>query len=1039
MSIARNDRRTTSSHFGLAWTAVVSLFLPFGTLADDQGEIEEIVVTGSLIKRDNFDSASPLQVLDDVDLQAEATPALGEIVANQTFNYGTDVFASHYSVTNPEGNRSSANFRGLGEGATLALLDGKRVTDSNLNNLIPQIAIARVDILKDGASALYGSDAVAGVINVVSKKNVNGAEIGVFYNMDSEGDHDEYVANFLIGDRTDRGYFTFATEVREKTALFQTERPDITNQSVSSSDSGNPGVYDVPIRGPNGLILASNLKDDQNNAIPNVETLVDPGCGIAASPGGNGPNVGGMVRNNLSGRVSENVCLFEFGEFFNFVTPNKTINSYLNYEYRINDQFTYEGSFIYSRQRNKSRGAPSNPGGRIRDINNLLGGISGDHPGNPYRAFYDANDNGLIDTGEHLFAADVNGDKVPDRNTDGEVVLAADPFDASQGIPFNEDVKIADLRLFGKMGVRPSNLDETGANLGYATYDINQIRMTHEFTYSFDNGWEVAASGLMMQTNDIRNRKNGSFRAVLLGLQGELGPAPGVSDLREDQDGDGVVAMQWYNPFATNALNCADRVCTDPGVAANDNLGDYPNTQFVADSIDINALRRWQSKLTSIELLTTGDLLELRTGSVGAAFGAEWRQYNAEWDARSDENQCNNWYDACGGDYSAKDKNVSFYYEFAVPFVDDSFYGYGELQLAGRYSDYSGIGSSFDPKYAALYQPLTWLSFRASYSEAFIAPTIEQRFTPISSFLQSTNDFLLNDFEGTYRTNTFQGNQDLRPETAKISNFGVSLTFLEGDLNFGLDYSNFDFKDRITLLTGPRVVDQDFKKFLQAYPNTPACDPCKDGQGYAVNRSDAIAWINGTDTDSSIIRNEGPSYTIVNINAYYLNANAMQHSAFDFYANYSIDTNNLGSFRFDLSATQIDEYSFDFGGDNKGKAVGKQNLDIDVIPPLPKMRVIGSINWNFGDQALLLRARWADEVDATKVDAVIESLTYIDLTYAFTGFDWTSKGSMTTFEIGARNLTDEYPRPDGGFGAGIELALHDPRGRMFFGRVKHEF
>ena len=238
MSIARNDRRTTSSNFIIAWTAVFSLSLPCVTWADDQAEIEEIVVTGSLIKRDNFDSASPLQVLDDVDLQAEATPALGEIVANQTFNYGTDVFASHYSVTNPEGNRSSANFRGLGEGATLALLDGKRVTDSNLNNLIPQIAIARVDILKDGASALYGSDAVAGVINVVSKKNVNGAEIGVFYNMDSEGDHDEYVANFLIGDRTDRGYFTFATEVREKTALFQTERPDITNQSVSSSGTG---------------------------------------------------------------------------------------------------------------------------------------------------------------------------------------------------------------------------------------------------------------------------------------------------------------------------------------------------------------------------------------------------------------------------------------------------------------------------------------------------------------------------------------------------------------------------------------------------------------------------------------------------------------------------------------------------------------------------------------------------------------------------------------------------------------------------------
>ena len=1025
-----------SALYGAFVTALFSMFMPFAVSADDEeSAIEEIVVTGSLIKRDNFDSASPLQVLDDVDIQAESTPALGEIIYNQTFNYGTDVFASHYSVTNPEGSRSSANFRGLGEGATLSLLDGKRVTDSNLNNLIPQIAIARIDILKDGASALYGSDAVAGVINVVPKKNVDGAEVGMFYTMDSEGDHDEYVANFLIGDTTDRGYFTFATEIRERTPLFQTERSNITNQSNSSSGTGNPGMYDVPVR-------------DANGAISGLETLVDPGCGAATSPGGDGAGVAGMVRNNISGRVSNNVCRFEFGEFFNFVTPNKTINTYLNYEYRINDQLTYEGSFIYSRQRNRSRGSPTNPGGRIRDINNLLGGISGDHPGNPYRAFYDANANGAIDTGEHLFAADADGDLVPDRDAEGDIVLAADPFDSTQGVAFNEDVKIAALRLFGKMGVRPSNLDETGANLGYATHDINQIRMTHEFTYAFDNGWEMSASGLMMQTNDIRNRKNGSFRAVLLGLQGELGPAPGVADLREDQDGDGVIAMQWYNPFATNALKCADRVCTDPGVATNDLLGDYPNTQFVADSIDINALRRWQSKLTSIELFATGDMFELPTGTVGAAFGAEWRQYDAEWDARSDENQCNNWYDACGGDYLAKDKNVSYFFEFAVPFVDSDLLGYGELQLAGRYSDYSGIGSTFDPKYAMLYQPTNWLSVRASYSEAFIAPTIPQRFTPVSSFLQSTNDFLLNDFEGTYRTNSFQGNPNLSPETAKISNYGFSLAFLDNDLNFGFDYSNYDFKDRITLLRGPRVVGEDFKKFLQAYPDTPACgtvvrageilNPCSNGQEYDVNRADAIAWINGAASDPFIVRNDAPSYTIVNINAYYLNANAMEHTAYDVYANYSLNTENLGSFRFDVNATQIDEYSFDFGDGNTGDAVGLQNLGIDVIPPLPETRVIGSINWNLADHAVLLRARWAEEVDATW-GSVLESITYIDLTYSLTGFDWSSDGSITTLEIGARNLTDEYPTPDGAFGAGIELALHDPRGRMFFGRVKHEF
>ena len=472
-------------------------------------------------------------------------------------------------------------------------------------------------------------------------------------------------------------------------------------------------------------------------------------------------------------------------------------------------------------------------------------------------------------------------------------------------------------------------------------------------------------------------------------------------------------------------------------VATNPLLGDYPNSQFVADSIDINALRRWQSKLTSLELFATGDVMEIPTGIVSAAFGAEWRQYDVEWDARSDENQCNNWYDACGGDYMAKDKNISFYYEFAIPFVDNDTFGYGELQLAGRYSDYSGIGSTYDPKYAALYQPTNWLSVRASYSEAFIAPTIPQRFTPVSSFLQSTNDALFNDFEGTYRTNSFQGNPNLNPETAEITNIGFSLAFLDGDLNFGFDYSNYDFKDRITLLRGPRVVGQDFDKFLEAYPQ-PLCDPCQGAQTYQVDRDDAVAWVSSTATDPAIVRGDAPSYTIVNINAYYLNANAMEHTAYDVYANYSLNTDNFGSFRFDVNATQIDEYTFDFGDGNTGDAVGLQNLGIDVIPPLPETRVIGSINWNMGDHAVLVRARWADEVDATW-GSILESLTYVDLTYSMTGFDWSGDGSITTLEIGARNLTDEYPTPDGAFGAGIELALHDPRGRMFFGRVKHEF
>ena len=286
-------------------------------------------------------------------------------------------------------------------------------------------------------------------------------------------------------------------------------------------------------------------------------------------------------------------------------------------------------------------------------------------------------------------------------------------------------------------------------------------------------------------------------------------------------------------------------------------------------------------------------MLEIWAGTIAGAIGAEYRSYNQDWDSRSDENQCNNWYDACNFDYSAKDTISSVYFELGVPLLDSATAGFAELQVAGRYSSYKGIGSTFDPKVAALYQPTQWLSLRASYSEAFIAPSITDRFDPGGSFLQSTNDPLFNDFEGTYRTNTTSGNPDLRPETAQIYNIGVSMTFLDGTLNFGVDYSNYDFVDRITLLRGPRVVGADFTRFLAAFPQQ-ACSPCQTGQQYNVNRDDAIAWL--SQQDPSIVRGGRHPTQSSKYRRPGVNANKMVHTAWDAHGDYTWATDNLGTF-----------------------------------------------------------------------------------------------------------------------------------------------
>lgn len=1005
---------------GVTWfvLAAMAWSLPVRA-ADDDEQMEEVVVTGSLIKRSNFDSPSPLQILDAQDIVAEATPSLGEIINNQTFNYGGDNFASHYAITNPEGNRTSANFRGLGSGATLTLLDGKQLYDENLNNIIPQIAISRIEILKDGASAVYGSDAVAGVINVIPVKNFNGVKLGASYHVDSEGDHDEYVVSFLVGNSTDNGYFTFAMEGRERTVLMQTDRPELLQGSFGSSGTGNPGSYNVPIRDASGALSGV------------AQQLADPGCGVAASPGGNGQLMTGNTRNNLSGRLnaSGSTCLFEFGEFFNFVTPNNVLNAYLNYEYQFTDNLVYESSLGFSHMKTNSRGSPTNPGGSIRDINRILGGIVGDHPGNPYRAFYDANGDGLItlDGTELLFAMDANGDGIPDRadpvggEINGVVLLPADPFDPTMGIPFNEDVQIAALRLFGKMGTLPSNLDSTGANLGYATYDVTVLRSYHDLTLTLDNGWEITASYGYEEQTDLNTNKNNSFNAVLLGFQGLLGPTPGVDDLDS--------AYNYYNPFASNALNCVNRVCVDNGVANNPNLGDYTNDQYVADAMDVNATAINRLKLQQYSLVATGDLWEGWAGTIAGAFGLSGQKLLFHHRPRDDQNRCNLWYERCDKKFTGKDESWAVFFEFAVPLLDSSSLGNAEVQIAGRYTDYKNIGTTFDPKIAAIWQPRDWVALRASYSTAFQTPSIWSRFVPQSSFLQSTNDMVFGDYEATYRTNVYEGNESLKPETAEIFNVGISFSLFDGALNLGVDYANYDFTDRISLIRGPRVVEDDFKAFLEAFPQADEQNP---------DRADSIAWAAGMQ-DPAITRGAGPSFTIVEIEGFYINALSMEHTSFDYYADYTWDTDVIGSLKFGLQATQIDKFDYDLGGGSTGDAVGQLNLDIDVIPVLPEWMAVGTFNWNYGNHNALLRARWNGAVAATWTAREVESLTYYDLTYTYRADGLFGEGS-TVLEMGARNLLDTYPDPHiSALGGSIELALHDPRGRMLFMRARHSF
>ncbi|RIJ14390.1 TonB-dependent receptor [Henriciella mobilis] len=193
---------------------------------EDEARQERVVVTGSRLARDEYSSVSPLQVIDgdtarDLGL-VDASDLLGQttVVQGQQTTTGLSTSAGLLSDNGP--GSATASLRGLDAGRTLVLINGRRLAPAGVRgapsapdlNLIPGSLIERVDVLLDGASSVYGSDAVAGVVNYILRTDFDGLQLDAFYT-DPEmrgngGKQQVYTAS--LGISNDRGYMAFAAE-----------------------------------------------------------------------------------------------------------------------------------------------------------------------------------------------------------------------------------------------------------------------------------------------------------------------------------------------------------------------------------------------------------------------------------------------------------------------------------------------------------------------------------------------------------------------------------------------------------------------------------------------------------------------------------------------------------------------------------------------------------------------------------------------------------------------------------------------------------
>ncbi|MGA8277504.1 MAG: TonB-dependent receptor plug domain-containing protein, partial [Rhodanobacteraceae bacterium] len=168
-----------------------------------QGEkLETITVTGSNIRRVDIETANPVITIDRAQIEQSGKLTIGDLVQELPSIAGA---ATNPQVNNGGGGGSSTvSLRGLGSGRTLILVDGQRVLNNDINT-IPASVVERIEVLKDGASSVYGSDAIGGVVNFIMRKDYQGAEFTGDYGISDKDDGERKGASITIGQTTDRG------------------------------------------------------------------------------------------------------------------------------------------------------------------------------------------------------------------------------------------------------------------------------------------------------------------------------------------------------------------------------------------------------------------------------------------------------------------------------------------------------------------------------------------------------------------------------------------------------------------------------------------------------------------------------------------------------------------------------------------------------------------------------------------------------------------------------------------------------------------
>jgi len=796
--------------------------------ADDATEVEGVVVTGSRIVRQDFEAISPVTTVGSEQLELSGT-----LTVDTLLNELPQIVPGNTRTSNNSGGEtfSTIDLRGLGPNRTLVLINGERVPSSSRTgvvdlNTIPASLIDRVEVVTGGASAVYGSDAISGVVNFILKNDYEGAEISATYGASFEGESPEVEVNALLGGNfaNGRGNLTTYASYYNRQGAWQADFPtsrvqgavcyntSFTNAFVCDTAAEANASGGVVAVGGSGTPPWGWITNDGANPFQNLAALLPATFGAGHTdtncdgiPGG-AVNTGNLSFNDaglLTPRYASAGCKvpdraagssrYNYAPDNYLIIPAERFNITTTGTYDITDNIKAKVFLSYVNSAQEVQLAPTPATGLTVTLTPNM------------QALIKAN--------------------APDL----WIALQSRPTPLA---PFTMD------RRMSEVGAR------------HAWNDDQAFTLLTTVDGDFNDNWSWSVTASYGQTFDHTRSINSTNRTAL--SQGLAGCQTAAGA-----------------PLGASAL---------PGCVPLDIFGPGTLTDAMVDFLSVTNFTDTNIDETRIAGFVRGDLFELPAGPVSSVFGAEYRETNLVFDV-DNEQRTGNMYGFNAIQPSTGSVQVTeLYAEVAVPLIKDQPLAYYlGLEAGYRYSDYSTVGSVATFKVGGEWAPVEWLRFRAMYNEATRAPSVIELFQagdqgfpaytePCRQTAVASNPalqaFCISQgvpaaaYPGFVANNSQVqafafGNPNLTPETAKTFTGGLVFQpdwFPVGDFRATVDYYHIEITDVILPLGATYWIGQCYKA---PYGGNPAACAriVRDhvtGQIYSVDTTVANAGVLGT-------------------------------------------------------------------------------------------------------------------------------------------------------------------------------------------------